>query len=152
VGRGGRDAAAAPDSSEAGPLFAELARMDSLLLHASYVACDTARVNALLDPDIEFYHDVTGAHRGAQVRADFARLAAGCPGARGVRRELVPGTLRVYPIAGYGAVQSGVHRFVERGAPASTTARFVTVWRRDGGAWKVARVLSFDHRRTAGAP
>jgi ketosteroid isomerase-like protein len=140
---------AAPDSSQSGALFDELARMDSLVFAASYVTCDTARVNALLADDVEFYHDVSGLHRGDQVRADFARLAQNCPFARGVRRELVPGSLHVYPIRGFGAVQTGTHRFIERGATTATTARFVHVWRKDGDGWRVSRVLSLDHHPTA---
>jgi hypothetical protein len=151
--RGVRDAAPPPpDSAEAGALFDELARMDSLLFDASFVACDTARVNGLFAPDVEFYHDLTGYKRGAAVRADFARLARECPRDRGMRRELVPGTLRVYPLKDYGAVQQGMHRFVERGAAVPVVARFVHVWRRDGAGWKVGRVLSYDHRRSPGAP
>lgn len=61
-----------------------------------------------------------------------------------------PGSLRVYPIEGVGAVQMGVHRFDERGASTSTLTRFVHVWRFDRGAWRLARVLSLDHH-TAGA-
>lgn len=137
------------DSSRAGPLYDALARQDSLLFDASYVRCDTARVYALLTDDVEFYHDVTGAHRGATVRADFARLARNCPRTRGIRREVVAGSLHVYPIHGFGAVQTGVHRFVEQGAPGATEARFVHVWRQDGDAWRATRILSLDHHAVA---
>lgn len=147
---GAASGGAGASPTDSARLFDELARADSLLFDASYVACDTARVHALLADDVEFYHDQTGLHRGAEVRADFARLARHCPRAQGVRRELVPGTLRVYPVRGYGAVQTGEHRFVGPGASARvTTARFVHVWRRDGDAWKACRILSLDHRATA---
>lgn len=141
--RGARDAQAA-DPSQAGALFDALVRADSLLFDASYVACDTVRVNALLADDVEFYHDRTGARRGAEVRADFARLAQNCPREKGVRRELVPGSVHVYPLPGFGAVETGEHRFVERGASAVVAARFVHVWREQGG-WRAARLVSFDH-------
>jgi|GEM_PF-524382 CubicO group peptidase (beta-lactamase class C family) len=143
---------AAADPPRSGALYDELARMDSLMFDASYVRCDAARVHVLLADDVELYHDKSGLHRGAQVRAEFARLTANCPRAQGVRRELVPGTLRVYPVAGYGAVQMGEHRFVERGAAAPTTARFVHVWRRDRGAWKASRILSLDHQAALPPP
>lgn len=136
------------DSSVAGPLFDTVARLDSLIFDASYVRCDTARVYALLTDDVEFYHDVTGVHRGAQVRADFARLAASCPAGQGIRRELVPGSLRVYRVSDFGAVETGTHRFVPRGGAAATTARFVHVWQRDGDRWRATRILSLDHHLT----
>ncbi|HEX8829716.1 MAG TPA: nuclear transport factor 2 family protein, partial [Longimicrobium sp.] len=139
-------AAAPADSSTSGALYDELARMDSLLFDAAFVSCDAARVNALLADDVEFYHDRTGAERGAQVRESFRRLTRNCPRGQGVTRQVVGGSTHVYPIAGYGAVQTGEHRFVERGAATVTVARFVHLWRRVDGAWKLARVLSFDHQ------
>ncbi|HZF68447.1 MAG TPA: serine hydrolase [Gemmatirosa sp.] len=143
---------AAADPSRSGPLYDALARMDSVMFDASYVRCDARAVHALLADDVEFYHDRGGLHRGAEVRADFTRLTANCPRAQGIRRELVPGTLRVYPVSGYGAVQTGEHRFIARGAATSTTARFVHVWRKDGGAWKASRILSLDHQAVPPAP
>jgi hypothetical protein len=136
------------DPSTSGALFDELARMDSLVFDATYVACDTQRTNALFTDDVEFYHDRTGFHSGPQVRADFARLAATCPRGRGVTRELIPGTLRVYPIHDYGAVQMGMHRFVEKGSSTATAAQFVHLWQQKDGVWKISRALSFEHHAT----
>lgn len=136
------------DPATSGALFAELARMDSLLFDATYVTCDVPRITALFADDIEFYHDKTGLHKGAQVRADFERLAGHCPRDQGITRVLVPGTLHVYPINEFGAVQTGVHWFVQKGAPTATVAQFVHVWQKKDGAWKITRELSFDHRIT----
>jgi hypothetical protein len=58
----------------------------------------------------------------------------------------------VYPIADYGAVQVGVHRFDERGAATSTLAQFVHVWRFQDGQWRLARVLSLDHHAVDARP
>ena len=137
-----------PDgSATSGALFETLARMDSLAFDASFVSCDAAVANALFADDVEFYHDQTGAQVGEAVRENTRRLTASCPGRQGVRRVLVPGSLAVYPIAGYGAVQTGAHRFVEDGAATRTVARFVHLWHREAdGRWRLARVLSFDHR------
>jgi len=139
---GAADSAA--DLSASGALYDELARVDSVLFDAAYVTCDMARLETLLAPDIEFFHDVTGRQAGDEVRASFRRLTANCPRGQGIRREVVPGTLRVYPIAGFGAAQTGTHRFVERSGKV-TLARFVDVWQRTDGAWRLARVLSLDH-------
>lgn len=129
-----------------GPLFDTLARMDSIMFGASFVSCDAATANAIFTDDVEFYHDQTGFAVGEQVRENTKRLTASCPRERGITRTLVPGSLRVYPIQGYGAVQMGVHRFDERGAASSTLTRFVHLWRNDNGNWRLARVLSLDHR------
>jgi len=136
---------------DAGALFDELARMDSELFEASFVTCDAAKANAIFAEDVEFYHDKDGLSTGEQVRENTRRLTASCPREHGVTRTVVPGSLRVYPIEGYGAVQVGVHRFDERGAATSTLARFVSVWRRQDQTWRLARVLSLDHQAVPSA-
>ena len=137
--------AAREDGVTSGPLFNVLARLDSVLFDASFSSCDAAKANAIFSDDVEFYHDQTGFSAGAQVRENTRRLTAACPRNRGVTRTVVPGSLRVYPIQGYGAVQVGVHRFDERGATSSTLTRFVHLWHLQDGEWRLARVLSLDH-------
>ena len=130
---------------DSGLLFDELARLDSALFEASFVLCDATKANAIFAEDVEFYHDKDGYSSGEQVRENTRRLTASCPRKQGVSRTVVPNSLRVFPIEGYGAAQVGVHRFDERGAATSTLARFVHVWRSEGKTWRLARVLSLDH-------
>jgi hypothetical protein len=140
---------AASDSADglrSGPLFDALAEMDRVLFDASFASCDAAKANAIFTDDVEFYHDKSGFSSGEQVRENTRRLTASCPGERGISRTIVPGSLRVYPIEGYGAAQVGLHRFDEKGAATSTQARFVSVWRMQDGRWRLARVLSLDHQ------
>lgn len=139
------------ESERSGALFDELARMDSLLFEASFVSCDAAKANAIFTDDVEFYHDKDGLSVGEQVRESTRRLTASCPGKHGVTRKIVPGSLRVYPMAGYGAMQVGSHRFDEVGAATSTLAQFISLWRHQDGQWRLARVLSFDHRTVPAA-
>lgn len=131
----------AQDPARSGPLFDELARMDKELFEAAFVSCDAKVFRNLFVDDAEFYHDRAGASFG-----DAARTLKSCPRDDGVTRTLVPGSLEVYPMQGYGAVQIGRHVFARRGEPGSEAAKFVHLWRRQDGAWRLARVLSFDHR------
>jgi len=68
-----------------------------------------------------------------------------------VHRDPVPGTLEVYPLKGYGAVATGLHRFCDSRKyrtcveGESGVAKFVTLWRKDNGKWRMARVISYDH-------
>lgn len=133
------------DGLRSGVLFDELARMDATLFDASFISCDAAKANAIFADDVEFYHDKDGLSVGEQVRENTRRLTSSCPRDHGVTRTIVPGSLRVYPIENYGAVQVGVHRFDERGAATSTLAKFVSVWHFQDGRWRLARVLSLDH-------
>jgi len=64
-----------------------------------------------------------------------------------VRRELVEGSLEVYPIKNYGAIEVGSHKFchVENGKDECGTFKFVHVWRKSDQGWQLARVVSFNH-------
>jgi hypothetical protein len=132
---------AAEDANRSGPLFDTLAGMDKVLFDAAFVDCDAARFRALFTDDAEFYHDRTGLAVG-----EAARTMSSCPRDNGVTRTLVPGSLEVYPMKGYGAIQIGRHVFARKGEPGSEVAKFVHLWKLDDGVWRLARVLSFDHK------
>jgi ketosteroid isomerase-like protein len=56
-------------------------------------------------------------------------------------------TLEVYPIPGYGAMEIGQHRFThtENGKTETADFKFVHVWKKAGGQWRVTRVVSYGH-------
>jgi hypothetical protein len=129
------------------PLYAEVARLDDEIT-AAFDAHDLPRIMALFSADLEFFHDTGGLQSYAEVRAGLGSLfAAG----NGIERELVPGSLEVYPIEGYGAVEVGRHRFChdERGHEECGTFAFVHVWKRTKAGWKITRVVSYGHRPPA---
>lgn len=134
-------AAHAEDSPRSGRLFDELAAMDRELFEAAFVDCDRDRFRALFTEDAEFYHDRDGAMTGAR-----ATELRGCPRDDGVRRVLVEGSLEAYPIRDFGAIQIGRHTFTREGEAGAEIAQFVHLWRYSDGRWRLARVLSFDHR------
>ena len=94
--------------------------------------------------DAEFYHDKNGLMTGGpQIVEAIKNNLCGK-----VKRELVPGTLEVYALQGYGAVEIGVHRFLhpwEQDHGVVGEAKFIHVWRYKDGAWKITRVISIDH-------
>ncbi len=154
-----RDAALPPGvrvhaQASATPALVEaITRADAALFGAVFDRCDATTVRALVTDDFEFHHD-----RGGLVAASGERFAdvirQQCEHRRrgdepASRRELVPGTLAVYPVGDTGAIETGVHRFYERDAKGGETlvgaARFLHVWRNDHGTWRVARVASYDH-------
>jgi Domain of unknown function (DUF4440) len=56
------------------------------------------------------------------------------------------GTLEVYPLKGYGAVEIGIHRFHHpENAENVGDAKFVMLWQNKDGMWKVTRVISYNH-------
>jgi ketosteroid isomerase-like protein len=110
----------------------------------AYNAHDVDRLMSMFATDLEFYHDTGGLLDVEQVRAGFKSVFAQN---RDIRRDLVPGSLEVYPIKGYGAIEIGAHTFchTEDGKPDCGTFQFVQVWRLKDGSWKVTREVSYGH-------
>lgn len=131
------------DGLTAGPLFEELAKLDKKLFDAAFVSCNTEIRNSLFTEDVEFYHDIGGLSIGEAVRVPITN----CPADRGVTRRLVEGSLEVYPLNNYGAIQRGKHLFIEEGASNMTIARFTHIWMESEDGWKISRVLSFNHQQ-----
>lgn len=128
--------AAAPEQ-----LFKTIQTLDTKLFDA-YNHCDLTTLGSLVTEDLEFYHDKTGLAVGRQVFLDAIKNNI----CGKVTRELVPGTLEVYPIADYGAVEIGVHRFHHPGEPGNVgEAKFIMLWQQKDNTWKITRVISFDH-------
>jgi ketosteroid isomerase-like protein len=126
------------------PLFTTIQSLDTKLFNA-YNHCDLTTLGTMVSDDLEFYHDQTGLSVG---KAPF--LAAIKENICGkVQRTLLPDTLEVYPLKGYGAVEIGLHRFHHPGHPedGAGDAKFVTLWQNKDGAWKVTRVISYNHNQ-----
>ena len=140
-------AAQAGAPSDSAALFAAIAARDSAMFDA-FNRCDAKALADFFTDDLEFYHDWNGL---LSTRSAFeAQFGGACEKKEIGRRELVPGTMEVHPMRNVGAVQIGVHRFFIRtpgGETPGSTAKFIQLWRLDGGVWRVSRVLSFDHRR-----
>ena len=123
-------------------LLHQIQALDTELFNA-YNHCDLTTLSSMVADDLEFYHDKTGLAIGPQVFIDAIKNNI----CGKVSRELVPGTLEVYPIAHYGAVEIGVHRFHHPGQPDNIgEAKFVHLWRNQDGKWQVTRVISYDHQ------
>lgn len=136
--------ATAQDSSRAGKLFDELARLDSELFNAAFVSCDQKKFEVFFTEDAEFYHDLAGAKFGPAVRT-----LGPCPKDKGLSRVLNRASVQVFPVEGYGAIQTGDHTFVQNGSKTVEVAHFVHLWRHTENGWKIARVLSFGHEQVA---
>lgn len=124
-------------------LHSEIASADSALFTA-FNQRDITRFRSHFSRDLEFYQDNEGVENYAQTMKDFGKMF-GQPAP--IRRELVPGSLEVYPIKDYGAIEVGRHRFchVENGKNDCGTFSFVHIWRRTKAGWKVSRVVSYGH-------
>ena len=80
-------------------------------LFDSYNRCDLVKFASFIDDNVEFYHDQGGVTLGQAALTDSVKKSI----CGKVTRELVPGSLKVYPMKGYGALEVGVHRDIRRG-------------------------------------
>ena len=120
--------------------------LDTALFDA-YNRCDLEKFSSFLDENVEFYHDQGGITLGRQALTDSVKKNI-CGG--DVRRELVPGSLQIYHMKGYGAVEIGIHRFLHpKSNGAVGEGRFITLWQYKDGAWKITRAISYDHHLAA---
>lgn len=128
-----------------GPLYDELLGLDHAVFEA-YNTCDLETFGRYFAPDVEFYHDTGGVTHDRQTVIDNTRKWI----CHKVRRELIAGSFRAYPLKDYGALAEGEHRFCELASgKCEGVAKFVIVWRRQGDEWQITRVLSYGHRALA---
>jgi Domain of unknown function (DUF4440) len=105
--------------------------------------CNLKKLAGLIDDHVEFFHDQGGLTLGKQSMVDSVKKNI-C--GTDFHRVLVPGTLRVYPMKGYGALEIGVHRFLHPKTHGATgEASFIHLWQYKERAWRLTRVISYDH-------
>jgi ketosteroid isomerase-like protein len=131
-----------------GELRDQIERLDAALFDA-YNRCDIDKVGSFFTDDLEFYHEKGGLVLTRQSTLDLMRKNL-CGNNNKVRRELVKGSMEVRPINNYGAVQTGEHRFYltqpGRQEKMDGIGKFVMLWRKSDGEWRVSRVISYGFR------
>lgn len=125
-------------------LYNEMAHMDSVLFNA-FNTRDVEKFKSLFSEDLEFYHD-KGGLTNYEYTINFMKDVAKNNN-NGLRRDLVKGSLEVYPIPGYGAMEIGAHTFchLENDKQNCGTFKFVHIWQKKNDEWKITRVVSYGH-------
>ncbi|MBT8183511.1 MAG: nuclear transport factor 2 family protein [Eudoraea sp.] len=116
--------------------------MDSIYFTA-YNSCDMATQEELFADDLEFYHDIGGLSTSKQdILNSIEENICGK-----VTRELVEGSIEVYPIHAFGAVEIGMHKFYNNQEPdaISIPSKFITIWKQQGDNWRISRVISLHN-------
>ncbi|MBK7290946.1 MAG: nuclear transport factor 2 family protein [Chitinophagaceae bacterium] len=131
-------------------LYNEIKLQDSLLF-AAFNTRDIETFKNYFSEDLEFFHDIGGL-TGYDVTINFLKTTA--QQKSDLKRELVKGSLEVFPIPGYGAMEIGSHQFchTENGSPPDRqgkddcgTFKFVQIWQKKDDQWKITRVVSYGH-------
>src|SRR5579862_373455 len=120
-------------------LYNTIAHMDSVYFDA-YNSCDMNFQAAIFADSIEFYHDKSGLETSKKDL--LAAIKENICGK--VTRVLVKGSLEVYPIPGYGAVEIALHQFINHMEQDHLSApdKFIVVWRFKNDKWQITRVVS----------
>ena len=123
-------------------LYDTIVRLDSMFFSA-YNSCEANldKYASFYSDSIEFYHDKAGVNRSkAEIVEATKKNICGK-----VTRQLVKGSIEVYPINGYGAVEIGLHIFHNNQEPPPKdpkVGRFVVIWQHTMDGWKISRVIS----------
>ena len=128
-----------PDNQE---LYNEIVQQDSLFFDA-YNNCSTMleKYGHFYSENIEFYHDQGGYMSSKKDIIDGTQKNI----CGKVTRELVKGSIEVYPIKDHGAIEFGLHLFHNNQEPPgspSRVGRFTIIWHKENGQWKITRVVS----------
>lgn len=144
--------AQAAESAPADSLHETIAGLDSAVFDAFNRCANPAQLErhaGFFAEGVEFYHDTGGVTwNRADMLANTKKFVCG-----NFTRELVPGSLVVHPIKGFGAIALGSHRFCQSGSgTCEGLADFTIIWHQSGSDWKITRVLSYGHRPNVAAP
>ena len=147
---GSANAQSKGDVATATDLYNEIKLQDSLLF-AAFNTRDIQTFKNYFSEDLEFFHD-KGGLTGINETVNFLKTTT--QQQSDLKRELINGTLEVFPIPGYGAMEIGSHQFCHtknaclpdrQGKEECGTFKFVQIWQKKDGQWKITRVISYGH-------
>ncbi|MAO17054.1 MULTISPECIES: nuclear transport factor 2 family protein [Flavobacteriaceae] len=145
---------ALPEGEQVSELFSTIATMDSLYFSAQNV-CDLEKYAYYLSEDFEFFHDKAGLTPSKEKEMmDMAIFCGEEQRTRQpLRRELTKGSLQVYPMDNYGALEFCDHVFylqINDGTEKVVgSGKMTALWKLENNEWKLARIISYDHQPIA---
>jgi len=124
-------------------LYITILEQDSALFTA-FNSRDFDTFKSFFSEQLEVYQDNIGVRDYPQSMDAFQSLFTGD---YILNRELIRKTLEVYPILDFGAIETGEHRFchTENGELQCGTFKFVHIWQLNNGAWKLYRIITYNH-------
>ena len=120
-------------------LYTKIVKLDSVYFDA-YNKCNMKKQASLYSEELEFFHDKGGLSTSKQeILKSIEKNICGK-----VTRNLVEGSIEVYPIPDYGAIEMGYHTFFNSEEPNAeqTPTRFIIVWKKSEKNWKITKVIS----------
>jgi ketosteroid isomerase-like protein len=134
-----------PAVTQQSEMYYEILKTDSALF-AAFNNCDTVAFKKFFTDDLEFYHDKGGLHF---LATELQAVKEMCDKNYHIRWELIKSSLEVYQLGDYGAVQIGTHRMYHTNKGESEHIsgdyKFIHVWQKKEGVWKLSRIISYGH-------
>jgi Domain of unknown function (DUF4440) len=126
------------------PALTEEIRLADSVLFSYFNTQQLEKFKAMFTNDLEWFQDNDGVVPRKKVFENFGSTFSR---PYKLTRQLVPGSLEVHPIKNYGAIQIGEHQFhhTENGKEETGIFRFLMIWRKKNGLWKISRVVSYGH-------
>jgi ketosteroid isomerase-like protein len=106
----------------------------------AYNSCDMATQADLYDEDLEFFHDKGGLSTSKEELLQALEKNI----CHKVTRTLLEGSIEVYPINNYGAIEIGYHKFYNNEEPdaISNPSKFIVIWKKGTEKWTITKVIS----------
>ena len=130
-------------------LSQEIIQSDSLFWEA-YNSCDIIGMKTFLTDDLEFYHDKNGLTSKLDNFLEAIKKGICTNENWRLRREVVQGSMEIFPLNNYGAILTGEHIFYvnedNKKDKLVGKAKFTHIWKHEDDTWKMSRVFSYDHQ------
>jgi len=120
-------------------LYHQIDSMDKVFFDA-YNTCNIEKQESIYSDSIEFFHDKVGLiNSKSEILQGTRNNICGK-----VTRFIIPGSIEVYPINNYGAVEIGFHRFYNNQEPnaESKPSKFIIIWKKEDVNWRITKVVS----------
>ena len=120
-------------------LYQKIVELDKQYFDA-YNQCDLKKQESMYSENLEFFHDKGGLSTSRDgIISSIQENICGK-----VTRELVKGSIEVYPINNYGAVEIGYHKFSNKLESNETPklSKFIIIWQNQNDQWQITKVIS----------
>ena len=135
----------APAQRVADPLNLAIAKLDHAVFDAFNKCSDEdqrEKFGEFFAKDAESYRESGATFGRKALVADVEKNYCGKQ-----RRVLVDTSLKVYEVEGFGAIETGQHRFCSMdGKRCGSRSQFTLVWRKDDDGWQITRALGYGQQ------
>lgn len=128
-------------------LYDVICKQDSILFSQGFNQCNFEVFNTMIQDSLEFYDDRSGLNTSKKIEITAFKDRCGTDNKSRIKRTLI--STEVFPLKGFGAVQTGVHGFYLPNTSKDEVieiAKFIHIWENKNGNWSIKRIVSYDHK------